>query len=41
MDLTLSQVIREVSDQVALEEAALAPIPLPVRVDAPAASSAA
>ncbi|MDO7866989.1 helix-turn-helix transcriptional regulator [Nocardioides sp. WY-20] len=41
MDLTLSQVIREVSDQVALEEAALAPIPLPVRVDATAASSAA
>ena len=39
-DLTLSQVIREVSDQVALEEAALAPIPLPVRNDAVATSAA-
>lgn len=39
MDLTLSQVIREVSVQVAVEEAALAPIPLPVRTTV--ASSAA
>ncbi len=40
MDLTLSQVIREVSDQVAREEAALAPIPLPVRTGAVASSAA-
>jgi transcriptional regulator with XRE-family HTH domain len=40
MDLTLSQVIREVSDQVAREEAALAPIPLPVRNEAVASSAA-
>jgi transcriptional regulator with XRE-family HTH domain len=31
MDVALSDVIREVSDLVALEEAALAPVPLPVR----------
>jgi transcriptional regulator with XRE-family HTH domain len=31
MEVALSDVIREVSDLVALEEAAMAPVPLPVR----------
>jgi transcriptional regulator with XRE-family HTH domain len=31
MDVALSDVIREVSDLIVLEEAALAPVPLPVR----------
>jgi transcriptional regulator with XRE-family HTH domain len=40
MDVTLSEVIREVSHQVALEEAAMAPIPLPIRTETVATSAA-
>jgi transcriptional regulator with XRE-family HTH domain len=40
MDVALSDVIREVSDLVALEEAALAPVPLPVARPAAVASAA-
>jgi len=38
MDVALSDVIREVSDLIVLEEAALAPVPLPVRGDVVAAA---
>jgi transcriptional regulator with XRE-family HTH domain len=42
LDVPLSSVLRSVSDAVALEEAAMAPTPIPVRaVEAPVVASAA
>ena len=38
LDTPLSDILREVSDAVALEEAASAPVPLPVTVAAPTAA---
>ena len=40
LDTPLSDILREVSDAVALEEAASAPVPLPVTVGAPSGPSA-